>query len=242
MAAKRKRECSPDTLEKLIADGKIRTHPYTHYSCPTILTDLLAIKIQTILSDIYRCYDPLCNRYVGDVDQNIISDISTLTDFALCVLYNRLRAVVKSYCFSALARMKKNAPINNQMEFPSFLSSLLSSIGALRITDAGRDALVFYAPPPDTDNNYGRSQAHDLNYIHYNQLITTLTACGIGLSPIDFNNLEGAFWTTCSLNSNQPDIWDVVGTVNPSHYTNDDIVRLLAILDSDSSKNPFENP
>lgn len=34
---------------------------------------------------------------------------------------------------------------------------------------------------------------------------------------------------------------NVIGTVHPSHYTNENIVRSLAILDTDSSKNPFEN-
>lgn len=192
MATKRKNECSPDPLEKLVAHGKIRTQPYTHYrsaTTPTVDFELLANKIQIILSEAYQYHDPLCLQYAGtnkEIDQCLMSDILALIDFALCVLYNRLQAVAESYSSStSLSRMKKRAPVDNKMVFPSFLSSSLSSIGPLRITDAGRDALVLYAPLPNTDNNYGRSQAHELVYGHYQRLINSLHSCGIGLSPID---------------------------------------------------------
>nr|POE58198.1 hypothetical protein CFP56_21471 [Quercus suber] len=114
------------------------------------------IKITTMLQSIYLVWEPLQTRYTGsntNITASITQNIQNITDVALWVCYNCLKAIVERYSPNTrTTRMNPRAPYSNRMEFPSFISQLLQPIGPLQINDEPEDVLM-YAPSP---KNHGQ--------------------------------------------------------------------------------------
>lgn len=58
-----------------------------------------------------------------------------------------------------VTRMKSRCPISKDMEFPAWISSLIESIGSIRVSDGPVEAFFVYASSAATMNNYGRANA-----------------------------------------------------------------------------------
>nr|AWV67014.1 capsid [Lysoka partiti-like virus]AWV67016.1 capsid [Lysoka partitivirus]AWV67018.1 capsid [Lysoka partitivirus]AWV67020.1 capsid [Lysoka partitivirus] len=233
-------------FEELIGDGRLRIVPYHTYLDVTVLTvnlDILATRLKYWLHSIYDIWEPLRLKYSGTaqaITQAIHGDIDHLVDYALWVCYNRLRMVAERYSpTTRIGRMNPKAPTSARMEFPTFVSTLLQTIGPLRVTDGAVDVLLIYAPPPNTMQNFGRMTAQQPDEPRYARLLSNLRSCGVACSAIDIQPNFGSFWTTCQIEMSDG-LFDVVGTVHPSHYENEDAIR-AAILDVNPTNTPFES-
>lgn len=247
------KQIAPDPVQQLINDGRTRIVSYSVRSdvLPLVVNlDLLCNRLRTVLHDVYTIWEPLRKRYSGTrsaITNNITQDVNHMVDFALRIFYNRLRSVAERLSpVLKTNRMNSKAPCSDTMEFPSFLSSLLQSVGPLRITDGPQDLLVLYVPPPNTMQNFGRGAVQAPIALNYERLISNLRACGVHLTPIDMDISSGDFWTTCHIIS-ADGFFDVVGTVHSSHYSdntnyynNERIPRSL-LLDPNPTLNPFED-
>lgn len=235
---------SHNLLEELIADGRVRQRPYRTYLTPTVLDislDLLRARLRNILRSVYVTNDRIRNHYVGtrqEITTDIETDIDSLVDFSILICYNRLRAVAERYSSQIRSsRCNPRAPVNNRMEFPAWISSLLGSIGPLRVPDAANDLLIIYVPPPNTMNNYGRAEQPAPTEGGYHRLTTCFRNLGFALTPIDMSNLCGSFWTTCEF-AIRDNLYCIIAPFHPSHYTNDDVVRSF-VYSAVPAENPF---
>ena len=225
---------STPAFEDLIAEGKIRTRPTSVYSTPTVLDinfDALAINLKAIVTEIYTSDPDMIQAYPGDyteVIDEIAQDCNALIDFALLGCYNRLRTIAEIYSISTrTSRINPRAPVSNRLEYPVFISSLLSSIGPLRVPDSAHDCLIIYATTSANMNNYGRTERPDPPEGNYSRLIHHLRSCQYPLAPIDFTNLIGSAWTTAVVESTKDGLLRVVGTIHRTHYQPMDVPRAI---------------
>ncbi|KAI3797303.1 hypothetical protein L1987_32559 [Smallanthus sonchifolius] len=73
-----------------------------------------------------------------------------MVDTAMSVTYNRIRYILQRYEPTVfVARMNPRLPLSNKYKFPAFISTVLGSIGPLRIVDGLQDTLVVYATSAD---------------------------------------------------------------------------------------------
>lgn len=240
-------------VEEIIADGRLRLTPYNTLSAPVVHDidlDLLSTRLHYILKRVYTFWDPLNDQYTGtmsDVTATISNDIDSLVDFAMWCCYNRLRKVAMLYAPKVFtSRMNPEAPCpTTRMEFPDFVSSVIRSIGPLRITDSGTQFCLIYATAASKMKTYGRAAVQWPNWMSYDRLMKGLRSCGVKCSAVndamDPANSHGSFWTTCRLTLNEG-LYNFFGTVHPCHYTNiaDDVV-LATILSEDPTLTPFPN-
>lgn len=217
-------------------DGRVRTVSYNTLGNITVLTMNLDNFYQSLVdlcSLIYPFWEPLKMRYSGtdeEIHANLQNDIAAMADYACWICYNRLRSIAERYApHVRTMRMNPKAPCSNRMEFPSYISSLIQTIGPLRIEDAAQNCLVLYATTPATMQTFGRTEAHIPADPCYYRLISNLQAVGVRMTPVDFGPHYGAYWPTIMIRD-RLQLYDVIGTVHSSHYTNEDIVMALAIL------------
>lgn len=234
-----------NVFEDLVADGRLKIVPgTTHPSTVThaIFLDHLATRLTSVLSDVYCNWDALRCHYSGTdatVTELITAGINSMVIYGPWCCYNRLRAVAECYSpYIKVARMNPRAPCCSRMVFPTLISSLLQSIGPLRISDAAADILVIYAPDFKYMENYGRKETQIPDEESYNQLVEALRACGAQYSPIDTTPNFGSFWTTWALTKTSSGLFNVMGTVHQSHYQLEDAGRAF-VLDANQARNPF---
>ncbi|KAK8925774.1 hypothetical protein KSP39_PZI018640 [Platanthera zijinensis] len=235
-----------DPLAFVIADGRVRTHPYHHYGFPTVLhidLDNLARRMKTVLNEIVPYEFGILRHYGGATtlaDDSIIAGIEVMIDAAMAITYNRLRSVAEKYQpLTRTTRMNPKAPISNNLEFPAFISSVLSSIGPLRITDAARDTLVIYSTSPEKMEAFGRSKNHLFICGNYHRLTDAFRAMNVRMAPIDFDRKDaGSFFSTITPAIRQG-CWTFYGDVHPSHYENEDIPRAYLTQFADINSRAF---
>lgn len=163
-----------------------------------------------------------------------------MVDTVLLVTYNRLRGVLDRHAREARAtRMNTRAAVENRMEFPRFLSSMLGSIGPLYITDGPTSQLVVYATDADRANTFGRANAVSFRAGPLSRFLTQIRESGIPMAPIDLNNDQGSFFTAVTAVTDH-NRWTFTGTCHPSHYENIDVVRSWFCCHPDVNFRPWE--
>ncbi|KAJ0702179.1 putative mitochondrial tRNA pseudouridine(27/28) synthase [Helianthus annuus] len=217
-------------------------HPSHYYEKPTVhWIDLehLATAMKNRLNRVLPYIHELRVRYGGVSDNavtdTIISDVNMMVDTAMSVTYNRLRFILQSHAPTVfVAQMNPKSPLSNKFKFPAFISSVLGSIGPLRIMNGLQDALVVYATSPDRSKTCGRAQHFEFISGHFFRLIDNLEAIGVPLAPIDVKggNRAGSFYPTILLD--RVNGWlEFTATCHYSNYKHRDIDSAWLTINDD---------
>lgn len=233
-----------DPLERMIASGRYTPRPIEHYGIPDVLTidlDVLANTLVTRINTIYQSELNVRNQYNGNsavVTQQILNDVTAMVDYAVGQTYNKLRSLLdKKIPHLRPTRMNTRCPVYAGQEFPTWLSSTLSSIGPLRITDGASDRLVVYASSAATMQNYGRTNPVVFNEGNYSRLMAALRHMPVAMTPFNHAGESGSFFPTITpIRRNY--VWSLFGQTHSSHYENEDGVR-VALCTSDIGNTPF---
>ncbi|XP_023741439.1 tRNA pseudouridine synthase 1 isoform X2 [Lactuca sativa] len=236
----------PDPMLALITSGRVRIWPLPLHWKTTISEvnlDHLATTIKNRLNRIFPYLLELGNRdnhYRGS-EADIIADVNILVDTAMAVTYNRLRKILQRYDPTAFAaRMNPRSPYSNRFKFPTFLSSVLSSIGPLRITDGPVNAHVVYATSSATCRNYGRAEQFNFSS-RYDHFIECLEAMGVPCAPIDVKSTDcGSFFSTV-IPTFEHGVWRFTAPFHHSHYEPKDIVSAWLTQNDDPALRAFED-
>ncbi|XP_074369183.1 uncharacterized protein LOC141710516 [Apium graveolens] len=220
-----------DPLEDFIADGRLRVD-----------LEVLHSAITSRMHSIYLADDRFATRYgvCNAADEACLkAHISTMADYAVGQAYNRLRGILKMKAYSEVGkRMKTRCPVPKDMEFPAWISSLIGSIGSIRVTDGPGDALLVYATSAATMNRFGRTNDTTYTSGHYNCLLGVMKEIGITLAPVDHNNQTGSAFPTIAVELKNH-IFTLHGTLHHSHYDTEDTVRAIFCTD-ENGVTPFE--
>lgn len=227
--------------DKLTGEGKLLRYPARTYESATVLTinfDHLAVRLKDrlriILPTSYAVVSQMPSLTYAMAETEIGHCIDHMVDLALLLAYNRLRYVAKRYSpATRTARMNHRAPYGSDHEFPTFIASLLSSLGPLRITDGLEDTLVIYSTEAANANHYGRAATPVINIWRTDMFTEVMARAGMEMSKIDIRStLQGSFCTTIipDLNHN---LWTFSSTQHPSHYEDLDLLRAWFILHDD---------
>ncbi|KAJ0462845.1 putative tRNA pseudouridine(38-40) synthase [Helianthus annuus] len=223
-------------------------HPSHYYEKPTVhWIDLehLATAMKNRLNRVLPYIHELRVRYGGVSDNavtdTIISDVNMMVDTAMSVTYNRLRFILQSHAPTVfVAQMNPKSPLSNKFKFPAFISSVLGSIGPLRIMNGLQDALVVYATSPDRSKTCGRAQHFEFISGHFFRLIDNLEAIGVPLAPIDVKggNRAGSCYPTILLD--RVNGWlEFTATCHYSNYKHRDIDSAWLTLNDDPALRAF---
>ncbi|KAM0037350.1 putative mitochondrial tRNA pseudouridine(27/28) synthase [Helianthus debilis subsp. tardiflorus] len=223
-------------------------HPSHYYEKPTVhWIDLehLATSMKNRLNRVLPYIHELRVRYGGVSDNavtdTIISDVNMMVDTAMSVTYNRLRFILQSHAPTVfVAQMNPKSPLSNKFKFPAFISSVLGSIGPLRIMNGLQDALVVYATSPDRSKTCGRAQHFEFISGHFFRLIDNLEAIGVPLAPIDVKggNRAGSCYPTILLD--RVNGWlEFTATCHYSNYKHWDIDSAWLTLNDDPALRAF---
>ncbi|PWA58484.1 DNA-binding domain-containing protein [Artemisia annua] len=220
--------------DKLTGEGKLLRYPARTYESATVLTinfDHLAARLKDRLRIILSQMPSLTYSMA---DTEIGHCIDHMVDLALLLAYNRLRNVAERYSpATRTARMNHCAPYASDYEFPTFISSLLSSLGPLRITDGFEDTLVIYSTEASNANHYGRAVTPVINFGRIDMFTKVMACAGMKMSKIDIcSTLQGSFCTSIIPNLNH-NLWTFSSTQHPSHYEDLDLLRAWFILHDD---------
>ncbi|KAI7728102.1 hypothetical protein M8C21_032977 [Ambrosia artemisiifolia] len=237
--------CNQDALNypNHVSPSCFIRRPSRHYEKPIVhWIDLehLATTMKNRLNLVLPYIHELSVRYGGDTD-TIISDVNMMVDTAMSVTYNRLRFILESYAPAVcVAQMNPRSPFSNKFKFPAFISSVLGSIGPLRIMDGLQDTMVVYATSADRSKMYGRAQHFEFISGHFYRLIDALEAIGVPLAPIDVkgSNRAGSFYPTILLGRDNG--WlEFTATCHYSNYRHQDIDSAWLTLNDDPALRAF---
>lgn len=226
---------------KLVGQGRLLRFPTRRRDQTTVLTinfDHLAARLKATLKKVYQTNYALKEAMPGVtfqmIDNEIGECIDHTVDLALLITYNRLRNVADKYSTATRnARMNRRAPHSSDFEFPTFLASLLSSIGPLFIEDGIEDMLVIYATETAKANNYGRTNAPAINLSRVSTFSDALTRAGVKMAKIDPRSVaQGSYFTTIIPTLNHS-VWTFTGTQHSSHYEDIDVLRAWLTLHDD---------
>lgn len=234
-----------DPLEAVAVDGRISIRPIAHFGLPKVITvdlealhGILYLKFQELYSPDQR----IRSRYPGsnaEIVRTLNADLTALADYAAACCYNKLRAVLEAYApHERTVRMNTRAPMPNNIEFPTFISSTLGSIGPCRFEDAAKDVYVVWATSATTANNYGRTNPTVFNYPCYARICNILKEIGVQFAPFPNATAAGSYFATLEPHVGA-ELCTAYCTVHSSHYENEDFAR-IALLTGLAGNTPFQ--
>lgn len=170
-----------DPFQAALTDGRIFTepeHPYTTITVRDFSIENFHNNIISWLLPVFLSFQGIQDNYAGDddyIDEHISHGVHAMVDFACMILYNHLRSVVERFSIATRAdRMNPRAPVSLRMEFPTWFSSLFSSIRPLDIPDGPTEIKVVYASSATTAANYYRDAPVSPSEPYYNRFRTAL--------------------------------------------------------------------
>ncbi|KAF5198511.1 hypothetical protein FRX31_011897 [Thalictrum thalictroides] len=234
--------------EKLVEQGRLMPRPCSRWPTTTVAKldmDVLFTVLSKNLTLVLRFNDQLrWQLYDEDVDIDAFIDeaITHYCHQALNELWNRLRAVAGSYDFNARDNIfHAKAPSMFDFVFPQFFATLLSGIGPLYISGTLSDTVVIYAPE-ENRQYFGRSESPNINVTKIRQFQDALRNIKVPLAKIQTKNQTyGSYFTTCGRVTKGIGFFNILGSLQPSLYSHDDVIMAMLFGDFGAADNPFED-